>query len=310
MLNTMKSRPSLKDAFLLRQVSYEPQSLNFSELVSAYDAAKCESAGQRLKKWCEVLGEISAWEVSTDQLTEMMRAMVEDCGYAVASANRDLSAIGSVYRWAIERRICPPSFKSPTLGVRRFNEPVRRIYATDQELLRLRQLSLAFKDRRFSVFVHLLLETGARKSEILNRRWSDVDLEKREIILDTSKNGKPRRLYFSALTLKLMLRIYPERCQDELLFEGRVPNKPINYRASWKNLKSAVGREEIHIHDTRHFVSAKMIIHGTPLEVVGQALGNSAAVVARRYGHLEPNTLRKAVESQWTQQAMAPGLSP
>lgn len=310
MLNTMKSRPSLKDAFFLRQVSYEPQSLNFSELVSAYDAAKCESVGQRLKKWCEVFGEISAWEVSSDQLTEMMRAMVEDCGYAVASANRDLSAIGSVYRWAIERRICQRGFRSPTLGVRRFDEPVRRVYATDNELDRLRQLSLAFKDRRFGVFVHLILDTGARKSEILNRRWSDVDLDKREIILDTSKNGKPRRLYFSEWTLKLLLRVYPVRGEDELLFEGRVPNKPINYRASWKNLKSEVGREEIHLHDTRHFCSARMITRGWSLEVVGQALGNSAAVVARRYGHLEANTLRKAVESQWTQQAMTPVLSP
>lgn len=41
-------------------------------------------------------------------------------------------------------------------------------------------------------------------------------------------------------------------------------------------------------------------VNGVPIAVVAQALGNSAFVVSRRYGHLETKSLREPVSSLWT----------
>lgn len=112
-----------------------------------------------------------------------------DAGYKASTPNRDLSALGTIYRWAISRRLPPRKFKSPTIGAKRFVEDIRRVYVTDEEILSLRQGALAFKDRRFGVFVNLLLDTGARKSELYNRRWSEINLSAREILLPTSKTA-------------------------------------------------------------------------------------------------------------------------
>ena len=299
MRSTKKLGLSLKDVVCLDVEGHEPQALTFAELVRAYDASVCGGAGQRLAKWIDLLGEKSAWEISSGELSQLMHAMISKLGYAPSSANRDLSTIGSVFRWAIARQISPRDFKSPSLGATRFKEDLRRIHVTNEERGRLRYLSLAFKDRRFGAFIHLLLDSGARKGELLSRRWRDVNLEKMHIHLQTSKNGKPRLLYFSPTTRELLLRVYPNRDDERLLFEGHVPDQPINYRAAWTRLTKEVGRPDIHLHDVRHFMAARMIERGNPIEVIAQALGNSASVVTRRYGHLETKTLRKAVESQW-----------
>lgn len=67
-------------------------------------------------------------------------------GYAPATVNRNISQIGSLYKWAARRRIVPVGFRSPTLGM------VRTI-----------------KDRRFAVLIRLLVDTGARRGEVTDR---------------------------------------------------------------------------------------------------------------------------------------------
>jgi hypothetical protein len=69
----------------------------------------------------------------------------------------------------------------------------------------LRTRSLAVKDRRFGCYVALLIETGARKSEILERKWSEVDFENRQILAPSTKNGTPRVLFFSEKTAKVLI---------------------------------------------------------------------------------------------------------
>ena len=279
--------------------AHEPTSLTLNELVRAYDARHCKAELMRLKKWLNALGSVSAWEVTRDQLAICAKAMV-DQGYKPSSPNRDLSALGTVYKWAIAERLSPRGFESPTRGIKRFREGIRRVYVTPQEVQALRDGSLGFQDRRFSVFVNLVLDTGARKGELYDRRWSDVDLQARTVLLPTTKNGKPRVLHFSPETLKLLMRVFPLRPNDGLVFEGRVPGQPIDYRAAWRKLTTQVGRADLHVHDSRHIVAAGMLRQGISIAVAAQAMGNSPAVLATRYGHLETKTLHEAVASTWT----------
>lgn len=276
----------------------QPQALTLEELVRAYDAQACAAESYRLRKWLDAIGHYPAWAITTEQLSAAAQAMV-DAGYKPSSPNRDLSSLGSIYRWAAERRICPKGFRSPTLAAKRFKEDIRRIYVSDEEVTALRRLSLAYRDKRFGVFVNLLLDTGARKSELYQRRWHEVDLQEREILLPTSKNGHPRTLHFSEATGRLIQRVFPNRPNDELIWEGLARNQPISYRAAWKRLVKDIGRPELHIHDSRHIVAAGMLRNGVSLPVAAQAIGNSPAVLAARYGHLETQTLRKAVSALW-----------
>jgi integrase len=185
--------------------------------------------------------------------------------------------------------------------VRRFDEGIRRVHVEREQLAALKARAIAFKDRRFGVFVALLIDTGARKGELLERRWSEVDLDKGEILAPTTKNGTPRVLFFSKETAALMRRVYPEsqRRPDQLLFEGRVPGQPISYRRIWNEMTAELELTDFHMHDVRHAAAASLLRAGVTLAVAAQVLGHDPAVLARRYGHLETASLRRAQEAAW-----------
>jgi integrase len=267
-------------------------------LVRAYALSSLDDADTRLRKWMGAFGATSAWEITSEQLETAAAALVEH-GYKPSAVNRDLSALGSAYRWAKAKRLSPKGFLSPTLGVTRFEEAIRRVEVSAAQIETLRTRSLAFRDRRFGVFVALLIDTGARKSELLERRWSDFDLDKGEIVCEMTKTGVPRVLHFRDETAALIRRVFAKRAPDALPFEGRVPGQPICYRKAWVATVTEIGMPELHMHDVRHAAAAGLLRAGVTLAVAAQVLGHSPQVLARRYGHLETKTLRKAQEQAW-----------
>jgi integrase len=279
-----------------------PAQLTFGELVRAAAIATCTDLDARLRKWSDAFGQTSAWDVTSEQLERAAEAMIE-AGYRPATVNRDLSAMGTAYRFAKAKRLAPKGFRSPTLGVTRYDEGVRRVTISRDELEALRRRSLGFSDPRFAIYVHLLLDTGARKGELLDRRWSEFDLARREILAPTTKNGMPRVLFFSQRSADLIERRCPRRPDDVLVFEGKTPGQPISYRRSWEILTSDIGRPDLHQHDVRHAAAVALLRGGVTLPVAAQVLGHDQAVLARRYGHLETEDLRAAQERAWTQHA-------
>lgn len=273
--------------------------LALDELVKACALARLDGCDMRLRKWTAAFGSESAWAITPEQLEVAAQAML-DAGYKPSSANRDLSSLGTVYRWAKQRRLTPRGFRSPTLGVARFGEAIRRVEISQAELEALRACAQAFRDRRFGVFVALLIDTGARKSELLDRCWAEIDLERRQIVCPTTKTGVPRVLHFRAETAALIERVCKARPDEALVFPGRRPGEPISYRTAWTRAVADIGRPELHMHDIRHARAAALLRAGTTLGVAAQVMGHSPAVLARRYGHLETGALRKAQEQSWT----------
>lgn len=273
--------------------------LNFGELVKAYCAVQFDGADIRLRKWVAAFGDRPAWQLSTREISLAAEAMLQSGLYKTSTINRDTSTIGTLYKWAIRRHLAPVGFLSPTLGLMRYTEAIRRVELTDAEVTALLDGAKAFKDRRFAVYVRLSIETGSRRGEIRERRWSDVDLEARQITVMDTKTGRPRVLFFSKETAELMRRVYPARNPTELLFEGLRRNRPTDFRRAWHQLTEAIGRPDLHLHDLRHHRAAELLKSGTTLAVAAQVLGHSSLILQRRYGHLENKTLRAATEASW-----------
>lgn len=302
----MRHKINLRQA--MAQVSENTATeMTFAELVKAYcrmsygaDYHPFDTAADiRLRKWVEAFGSDSAWSITTRQLSLAAEAMLQSGLYKPSTINRDTSTIGTLYKWAIRRHLAPTGFASPTLGLQRYEEGIRRVELKDCEIDALLEGAKAFKDRRFAVFIRLAIETGARRGELRERRWADVDLDQRTITVMETKTDRPRVLFFSEETAALMRRVWPKREPEKLLFEGRVDNRPINYRGMWQELTSAIRRPDLHLHDLRHHRAAELLRSGVTLAVAAQVLGHSSLILQRRYGHLENATLRAATEASW-----------
>jgi len=275
--------------------------LTFAELCDAYESAHpCDSV-TRLRKWRQAFGDRGAWAIDRDTFARAAEAMSQ-AGYSAATVNRDLSIIGSMYRWAHEvRKITPPNFRSPTRDIRRTREPMRVVTLTADEEHRLRSLALATRDRRFGLFVALMLDTGARPGEILDRTWAELDVELQEILLpeEVTKTGRARVLHFSESTARLVERLRPAATlRDQRVFIGR-KGGVIEFRKSWRVLVEAIGRPELHVYDMRHVAAARLLNSGVSMSVAAQVLGHSSLILHRRYGHLERGALKRAQEHAW-----------
>ena len=280
----------------------EVEQLTFGELLHGWCAHhKDANDTLRLRKWVATFGEKSAWDITSAELATAAHAMKESGQYKASSINRDVASIGSAYKWAIERRAAPIGFASPTLAVKRYNESesIRRIFIDPEKLQKLRSLSLIYRDRRFGMFVHLLIDTGARKGELYERTWADLDLDKREILLHDSKTGKPRILHFGPETARFIARICPVRKPELLMFPGRVPSEPIDYRASWTKLTREAGLDGLHMHDVRHDKARRLLVEGTPLALAASVMGHGVQMLERRYGHLDVTDIKRVVEKTW-----------
>jgi integrase len=96
-----------------------------------------------------------------------------------------------------------------------------------------------------------------------------------------------------------MKRVWPVRNPQSLLFEGRVAGKITEFRKSWDKVRTAVGRQDVRVNDLRHHRAKLLVASGSNIAIASQALGNSSLILYRRYGHLESDSMRDAIQKSW-----------
>jgi integrase len=284
-----------------------PVDVTLAELVQAHSLAKPRLELElRLRKWCDPVhgfGHESAWSISSERLQKAADALVE-VGYATSTVNRDIGALGQVFLWAIvNRRMAPRGFVSPTLSIKRFEEKIRYVASSEQDILSLRLAAKMGKDRLFTLFVWMLVDSGARKSELLHRSWQDLDISGGKLIVPRTKNGDSRTLFFTPETMALAKRLKPALAVgavDRLIFAGRNGITPICYRKKWSSMTGMLRRPDLRVHDIRHWVAASLLRNGVGVGVASQILGHrDQTMLLRRYGHLDHMSLQDAQQVRW-----------
>jgi integrase len=110
-------------------------------------------------------------------------------------------------------------------------------------------------------------------------------------------------LFFSPKTAELMKRVWVSRVPEAMLFEStRAPGAVVNFKKQWTKLTGTIGRNDLRLHDLRHYRAKLLIESGSTVAVAAQALGHSSLILHRRYGHMESHALQNAVQTSWRQQ--------
>jgi integrase len=134
--------------------------------------------------------------------------------------------------------------------------------------------------------VILLLDTGARYSEIANIDWKAIDLDKREIHLWRPKVQNEAVLYMTDRVHEVFARRAVSR-NGPWVFENR-KGGPRGYasQAIRKALRKA-GLSDCRIHTLRHTHASRLIQNGMSVYEVREILGHTDIKTTMRYAHLE-----------------------
>jgi integrase len=189
--------------------------------------------------------------------------------------------------------------------------------------------STARRHRLFA-FYRLAAYTGARRGELLNLRWRDVDLDLAAVritgsaaviagqrIEGTTKSGRSRTVSIDADTVQVLrdhrkrqteerLRVGPEwRGTDDYVFstawgEPIHPDTASSLMTKLINTHNDRQDEPLphaRLHDLRHVHATTLLLAGVPVHVVAARLGHAdPSITLRVYAHVISDQLTEAAD--------------
>ena len=218
-------------------------------------------------------------------------------GYAHATINRLLVLLSHIFNVAMRLELVPPK-TNPCKGIAMFRETQRERYLSPDEVARL----FAELDRNPNTLVchlvRLLLYTGARKRELMDARWSEVDLAQRVLWVppERSKSKRPRPIALSNDAVAV-LRALPREPDVPYLFFNPQTRKPlVSVFVAWDGIRQRAGMPDLRLHDLRHSFASFLVNAGRSLYEVQELLGHADIRTTSRYAHLSRERLNAAVE--------------
>jgi len=151
--------------------------------------------------------------------------------------------------------------------------------------------------------VFVALNTGMRKSELLNLRWDCIDFENRSIIIKSVEGGKEESWHtknYEFRTIPLNDELYEFLLSYRNRTGGYVfcQKDGSPYRDLRESFKSAVkkaGLEGVTLHTLRHTFASHLIMAGVDLPTVQKLMGHKDIATTMIYAHLAPDHIRSSV---------------
>lgn len=252
------------------------------------------------------LGKYSLAALSADIIAQYRDARLagdeDENGKRVPRSNNtvrlELALLGHLFtvaikEWGIGLPFNPVSnIRRPAPGAGRN----RRL--TPAENKRLLAAVDAYSNPMFSWIVRIALETGMRLSEIAGVRVGQVDMHKRVVRLENTKNSSPRTVPLTKAatgTFQAALDNPLRPPETDLVFFGE-PGKdgvrrPYLFDKAWSDAKKTASLVDFRFHDLRHEAVSRLVEAGLSDQEVAAISGHKSMQMLKRYTHLRAEDL-------------------
>lgn len=234
--------------------------------------------------------------ITSEMVSEAHQAM-RSKGYALAMANKLPVLFKIMYNLGKKRKV-QGTASNPADGVVLFvaNNAKERFLTAD-ETQRLQDALERSDNTQLKHIVPLMLLFGCRKRELLDAKWVDFDLGRRNWHIPMSKNGKARNIPISAKALELLGKL-PRWDGCPYVVPNPETKMPFgNLYCSWNTARIRAGLADVRMHDLRHSFASNLVNSGQSIYVVSKLLGHSQVKTTARYSHLSDATLLSAVDA-------------
>ncbi len=207
---------------------------------------------------------------------------------AKATINRELACLKKMLSYAVGEKWLP---SNPLTGYKLFRERPNKVRVVSKEDF---QRVYSQAPEFLKPILVTALNTGMRRSEILNLRWENVDLKQGYLRVGETKNDEPRNIPISK-QLNEALKPVGHKAFGEYVFSregGRVRAFETAFTAAVRRS----GVERFTFHDLRHTFASVLVMNGVDLATVQELLGHKSILMTKRYSHPTPEHKKQAVE--------------
>jgi len=135
---------------------------------------------------------------------------------------------------------------------------------------------------------------GLRRSEIGNIRISDINSERKLLLIRKAKGTKDRFVPLSEKLIEILRVYYKSYKPQKYLFET-APGKPYPGESAHKVFKRALEVSGIQknagIHSLRHSYATHLLENGTDLRYIQEILGHKSSKTTEIYTHVSKNNI-------------------
>ena len=229
----------------------------------------------------------------TPKLISSYKVKRHEQGAAPATLNKELGLMKTAFNVAIrEWEWCR-------------DNPVRRVAMERVNNARVRYLNDEEFDRVLGKcpdwlrpIVLTARYTGMRRENVVSLRWDQVDLFRKVILLDQTKNGDRLGIPLcerAAEVFKVLARV--RHIRSKYVFTGSEGQPYEGAAVSMAFIRACrtAGIENFRFHDLRHTFASLLVQRGVDLYRVQRLLGHRDGRMTQRYSHLSPENLREAV---------------
>lgn len=284
--------------FKRSQHGLEKKSQRFSEFAQIYleDYVKIarknyQSDIYRLEKLKEFFEDTELRKITPLMIQRLRKSRLK-IGNAKSTTNRYLALLKRMFNVAIEEDYLE---KNPVNKVKLFSErdTLKERILTDEEEKRLMEAS---SNHLKSVLI-VALNTGMRRGEILNLRWTQIDFRMKRLRVEKTKSGKIRYIPMNGILFEELLKLKDRNTHIPYVFFNSETRSPFTTIKTAFN--AACRRAEIQglrFHDLRHTFATRLVEKGVDVFILQDLLGHSDISITQRYVHSNDEKKRKAVE--------------
>lgn len=217
---------------------------------------------------------------------------------------RELGLLRSVFETARDEWDVPLT-ANPLAKVRKPTAPegrTRRL--AEGELDSLLKPSSIGRTKWLRAAIRLAIETGMRRGELLNVRWSDVDLRAGLLTIPRTKTGISRRIPLTSKAVSILAerRNAPGAQREERVFGV----KSDAFQLAWQRCKLRASRLQpdildLRFHDLRHEAVSRFFELGLSTAEVALISGHRDMRMLFRYTHLKPQAIVAKLQKISTQ---------
>jgi site-specific recombinase XerD len=250
-----------------------------------YGARTIATYASLLEKFFGYFSQKAPDEIDKSDIERYNYEVIVKEGYSIVYQRQLVSALKLYY----------DHFHSSKIETDKLERPKRSktvpVVLSRQEILKL---LLATPNLKHRTILAMLYGSGLRISELINLKLSDLDLQRKQVIVRQSKGRKDRVVALSEKIYGLLNDYLHSYRPDTYLFNGQ---QALRYTSgSVRNfLKAAVQRagiqKRVTPHTLRHTYATHLIESGVDLKFVQELLGHSKPETTQIYLHISQKKL-------------------
>ena len=278
------------------------------------------------------IGDLRLQAITPARLTKLYRELATSGGRdGTGLSPRTVEYVHAVLRKAfhdafVVDQILPSNPVERAKRPRKARSEPGRVWTPEQ----LRAFLDTASQHRLFAFYRLAAYTGARRGELLNLRWHDIDLDHGEVsitgsaaviagqrIEGTTKSGRSRTVSIDPGTVQVLrdhrkrqaeerLKVGPEWCGTDDYVFSTAWGKPIHPDTVSSLMTALINSHNdqqdeplphARLHDLRHVHATTLLLAGVPVHVVAARLGHAdPSITLRVYAHVISNQLTEAAD--------------